>query len=118
MDKVFVRGLEVETVIGVYDWERKITQKVIIDLEMGCDVAAAAATDKIEDALNYKEVTKKLEAFVGDSRFQLVESLAEGIAQLLTGELGIPWVRLEVNKRGALSSARDVGVIIERGERG
>jgi dihydroneopterin aldolase len=116
-DIVFLRGLRIETVIGIYDWEREIRQPVVLDLEMASDVRRGAASDRIEDALDYKAVAKRLIGFVGDSRFQLVETLAERCAAILLEEFGIPWVRLSVNKIGAVSAARDVGVIIERGRR-
>jgi dihydroneopterin aldolase len=115
MDIVFLRDLRIETVIGIYDWERKIKQTVVLDLEMGSDVRKAAATEKIEDALNYKAVAKRMIAFVGDSQFQLVETLAERCAEIILNEFEVPWVRLSVNKIGAVSGARDVGVLIERG---
>ncbi len=117
MDIVFLRDLRIETVIGIYDWERKIRQEVILDLEMGCDIRKAAASERIEDALDYKAVAKRLIAFVGESEFQLVETLAERCAEILLQEFGIPWVRLSLNKIGAVTGARDVGVLIERGER-
>jgi dihydroneopterin aldolase len=115
MDIVFLRDLRIETVIGIYDWERKIKQTVVLDLEMGSDVRKAAATEKIEDALNYKAVAKRMIAFVGDSQFQLVETLAERCAEIILNEFEVPWVRLSVNKIGAVNGARDVGVLIERG---
>lgn len=115
MDIVFLRGLRIETTIGIYDWEKQIKQPVILDLEMGADVAQGAASDRIEDALDYKRVAKRLKEFVGGSRYELVETLAERCAALLREEFGIPWLRLSVNKIGAVSDATDVGVIIERG---
>jgi dihydroneopterin aldolase len=117
MDIVFLRDLRIETVIGIYDWERHTRQTVILDLEMGTDVAKAAASDDIEDALNYKAVAKRMIAFVEESEFMLVETLAERCAEIIREEFGVPWVRLSLNKVGAVSGARDVGVIIERGER-
>ena len=117
MDIVFLRDLRIETVIGIYEWERRTTQVVVLDLEMGTDIARAAATDRIEDTLNYKAVAKRLIQFVGESRFQLVETLAERCAGIILEEFGVPWVRLTLNKQGAVRGARDVGVIIERGER-
>lgn len=116
MDIVFVHGLEVETVIGIFDWERKVLQKVFIDLDMASDVRAAATTDSIEDALDYKAVATRVSDFVKDSTFQLVETLAEQVAEVVRKEFGVSWVRVRVNKRGALTGALDVGVIIERGE--
>jgi len=117
MDIVFLRDLRIETVIGIYDWEREIRQTVILDLEMGSDVRRGAVSDRIEDALDYKAVAKRLIQFVGESRFQLVETLAERCAGILLEEFGIPWVQLSINKIGAVSGARDVGVRIERGQR-
>jgi dihydroneopterin aldolase len=115
MDIVFIRDLRVDTVIGIYDWEREIRQTVVIDLEMGADVANAAQSDAIDDALDYKAVSKRLVDFVNGSEFQLVETLAERCAMIVLEEFQVPWVRLTLNKVGALSAARDVGVIIERG---
>ena len=117
MDIVFLKDLRIETVIGVYDWEREIRQTVVLDLEMGADVARAAARDDIEATLDYKAVAKRLTAFVEESEFQLVETLAERCAAIVREEFGVPWVRLTLNKVGAVSGARDVGVIIERGDR-
>lgn len=117
MDTVYLRDLRIDTVIGIYDWERRTRQTIILDLEMGADVARAAATERIEDALNYKAVAKRLIQFVGDSEFQLVETLAERCAEIILEEFDVPWVRLSLNKKGAVRGATDVGVIIERGER-
>jgi dihydroneopterin aldolase len=113
-DVVYLKDLRIETVIGIYDWERQIKQTIVLDIEMASDIAAAAATDNIEDALNYKSIAKRLIEFVGTSEFQLVETLAERIAQIIITEFGVPWLKLQVNKQGALRGARDVGVIIER----
>jgi dihydroneopterin aldolase len=114
LDTVFVRDLRIETVIGIWDWERRIKQVVRIDLEMGSDVRRAAATDGIEDALNYKDVAKRLIAFVEDSRFRLVETLAEAVARIVVTEFGVRWVRVSVAKPGAVQSSKEVGVVIER----
>ncbi|MCG7897662.1 MAG: dihydroneopterin aldolase [Candidatus Thiodiazotropha lotti] len=114
MDIVFIRDLRIETVIGIYDWEREITQTVVFDLEMGADIKRAAESDAIEDALDYKAVSKRLVSFVRESKFQLVETLAERCADIVLDEFNVPWVRLTLNKIGAVSMARDVGVIIER----
>lgn len=114
MDTVFITGLEVDTVIGIFDWERRIRQTVRMDIEMDADVAKAAATDAIEDALDYKAVSKRVQSFVRESEFQLVETLAERVAQLIIQEFGVPRVKLTLAKPGALRGARDVGVIVER----
>ena len=117
MDTVFIRELRIDTVIGIYEWEREIRQTVVLDLEMDADIAKAAATDAIEDTLDYKAVSKRLIEFVRASEFQLVETLAERCAAIVLEEFEVPWIRLTLNKVGAVSAARDVGVIIERGSR-
>ncbi|MDX1251601.1 MAG: dihydroneopterin aldolase [Gammaproteobacteria bacterium] len=117
MDIIYLRDLRIETVIGVYEWERRIKQTIILDIEMGTDIRKAAQTDSLDDTLNYKAVAKRLIEFVGNSQFQLVETLAERIAEIVLGEFQVPWLRLQVNKQGAVRGARDVGVIIERGVR-
>lgn len=117
MDIIFLRDLRIETVIGVYEWERRIKQVVSLDLEMAVNIRKAAASDDLADTLNYKAVAKRLIQFVGESRFNLVETLAERAAAILLEEFSIPWVRLTVSKPGAVRGARDVGVIIERGRR-
>ncbi len=115
MDIIYLSELKIETVIGIWDWERKIKQEVVINLEMGADIARAAETDQIDDTLNYKAVAKRLIQYVGDSEFQLVETLAERIAGIIRDEFDVPWVKVKINKRGAIRGARDVGVLIERG---
>ena len=117
MDIIFLRDLRIETVIGIYDWEREIKQTVVLDLEMATDIRKAAASDAIEDTLDYKSVAKRLISFVEESRFQLVETLAERCAAIVLDEFDVPWVRLTLNKQGAVRGARDVGVLIERGDR-
>lgn len=115
MDIIFLRDLRVETVIGIWDWERKIRQTVAIDLEMSADIRRAAASDSVADTLNYKSVAKRVQSFVAESSFQLVETLAEKIAAVVLDEFSVDWVRVSVNKPGAIRGARDVGVRIERG---
>ena len=117
MDIVFIEALEIDTVIGIYDWERQITQKVVLDIEMAFDNRRPAVSDDIVDTLNYKDVSKRLIAFVGESNFGLVESLAERCADILREEFGVPWLRLKLSKPGAVTGSRAVGVIIERGTR-
>jgi dihydroneopterin aldolase len=117
MDIIFIRDLRIDTVIGIYDWERSIKQTVHIDLELATDIARAAASDRIEDTLNYKAVAKKVIVFVEESSFQLVETLAERIVALVREEFSVAWVRLTLNKGGAVRGAQGVGVIIERGKR-
>lgn len=115
MDRVFIEDLNVQTVIGIYDWEREIKQTVSLDLEMEFDILMAAETDSIEDALDYKAVSKRLIRFIEDSEFQLVEALAERCAAIVLAEFPVQWLRLKVSKPGAVRGSSAVGVIIERG---
>jgi dihydroneopterin aldolase len=116
MDTIFLRDLRIETVIGIFDWERCIRQTVSIDLEMDADIRRAAATDSIEDTLNYKAVAKRLIQFVGDAEFGLIETLAEQVARIVVREFGVSRVRVVLHKPGAVRGAKDVGVIIVRGQ--
>ena len=113
-DTIFLRDLRVDTVVGVWQWERKIRQTVSIDLEMGADIPKAAATDRIEDTLNYKDVAKRVQQFVTESEFQLVETMAEKIAEHVLTEFDVPWIDVRINKPGAIRNAADVGVQIHR----
>lgn len=117
MDIIFLSDLEIETVIGIYDWEREIRQTVVLDIEMAWDIRKAAETDDITHALDYKTVSERIVEFVEQSSFYLVETLIEEIAAVLQHEFNIPWVKIRLNKRGAISRAKDVGIIIERGEK-
>ena len=114
MDIIFLHDLKVETVIGIWGWERKIRQTVNISLEMAADIRTAASSDCVDDTLNYKGVAKRVQQFVADYEFQLVETLAEKIAEIVNQEFQVPWVRVRVSKPGAIRGARDVGVQIER----
>ena len=114
MDKVFIEALEIECVIGIYDWERKIRQPVVLDIEMDFDNRAPAASDDIADTLDYKAVSKRLIEFVGQSDYGLVETLAERCAEIVLAEFGVSWLRLKLSKPGAVRGAVAVGVIIER----
>jgi 7,8-dihydroneopterin aldolase/epimerase/oxygenase len=117
MDIVYIRDLKVATVIGIFDWERRIRQTVSLDLEMATDIRRAAATDHINDTLDYKAVGKRLISFIEASKFQLVETMAERVAEIVLNEFPVPWLRLRVSKPGALRGAQDVGIIIERGNK-
>ncbi|MDF1628906.1 MAG: dihydroneopterin aldolase [Alcanivoracaceae bacterium] len=117
MDIVYIRDLKVATVIGIFDWERRIRQTVSLDLEMATDIRRAAASDHIDDALDYKAVGKRLISFIEASEFQLVETLAERVAEIVVQEFSVPWLRLRVSKPGALRGSQDVGIIIERGDK-
>ena len=116
MDLVYIHELAIDTIIGIYDWEREQKQTVIINLEMGTDIRPAAASEDIEKALDYKQVAKRLIAFVEAAEFLLIESMAEQIARLVMDEFKVPWLRLQLGKPGAVTGSKDVGVIIERGQ--
>lgn len=116
MDRVFIEDLRIQTVIGVFDWEREIQQIVSLDLEMAFDIAPSAASDDIHDTLDYKAVSKRLIQFVEGSEFQLVEALAEHCARIVLAEFPVRWLRLKLSKPGAVRGSSAVGVIIERGE--
>ncbi len=117
MDIVYLRDLKISCVIGVWEWERRIKQTVAVDLDMAADVRAAASSDRLEDTLDYKAVTKRLIDFVEKSEFHLVETLAEKIAAIILTEFSVSWVRVRINKKGAIRGASEVGVVIERGTR-
>lgn len=117
MDIVFIERLKIDTIIGIYEWERMVRQTVTLDLEMAFDNTAPAATDSIDDALNYKAVSKRLIEFVEASEFGLVETLAERCARIVREEFGVAWLRLRLRKPGAVRGAKAVGVQIERGTR-
>ena len=117
MDIVFVSDLDIDTVIGIFDWEREIRQTVRLNIEMNTDVRKAALTDRIEDALDYKAVSKRLIAFVQKSEFGLVETLAERCAEIILNEFPVQWVRLKLDKPGAVRGSRSVGILIERGQK-
>ena len=114
MDHVFIEGLEIEALIGIYDWERRIRQPLVFDIEMAFDNRVPAATDAIADTLNYKAISNRIVEYVSQSSFELVETLAERVAQIVITEFGVQRVRLKLSKPGAVRGARAVGVMIER----
>ncbi|MHB1869994.1 MAG: dihydroneopterin aldolase [Steroidobacteraceae bacterium] len=113
-DRIFLRGLTAECIIGFIDWERRVKQTVVVDLELPVDCARAAATDEVTDTVDYKRVAKRVLAYIEASEFKLVETLAQRLAELLLAEFALEWVRLSLSKPGAIRSSRDVGVTIER----
>ena len=117
MDIIFLNDLKIDTIIGIYDWERETRQTISLDLEMATDISEAAKTDNIENTLDYKAVSKRLISFVEGSEFLLVERLAEECAQIIIKEFNVPWVRLRLNKGEAISGASGVGILIERGKK-
>ena len=114
MDKIFLRELKVETIIGFWEWERRIKQIVSIDLEIGADARVAASSDGIAGTLNYEQLAKRLVEYVGGSQHQMVEALATAIGRIVIRDFGAPWVKVSVAKPGAIPSAREVGIVIER----
>jgi 7,8-dihydroneopterin aldolase/epimerase/oxygenase len=113
-DRIFLHGLTTECIIGFIDWERRVKQTVVLDIELPVDCARASLSDEVSDTLDYKKVAKRVLAFVESSEFQLVETLAHRLALLILAEFSIEWVRVSLNKPGAIRSSRDVGVVVER----
>lgn len=114
LDRIFLRDIRVEAVVGIWEWERRITQTVSIDLEFATDARKAAASDSIEGTLDYKRVAKRVIEYVGNAEFQLVESLADSLAAVIVREFGVAWVQVSVAKPGAVEGSREVGIIISR----
>lgn len=117
LDIVFIEDLRIDTIIGIYDWEREVKQTIALDIEMAADNKKAAASENIDDALNYKAVAKRMIAFTEESQFQLVETLSERLVAIIMDEFNVPWCRLKLSKLGAVTGSRSVGVILERGQR-
>lgn len=115
MDKVFIEQLEVITTIGVYDWEQQIKQKLVLDIEMAHDNRPAGKSDDVIDALDYSQVSEAVLNHIEGGRFLLVERVAEEIAELIMTRFNVPWIKIRLTKPGAVAQAKDVGVIIERG---
>jgi dihydroneopterin aldolase len=113
-DIVFLRGLAIETTIGFFEWERHVKQTVVIDLEFPVDCARAAGSDSVKDTVDYKSMAKRTIGFVSEAQFHLVETLAHKLATTLLEEFSIEWIRMSINKPGAIRGSRDVGVTIER----
>lgn len=114
MDKIFIHALKTEAIVGIFDWERQVKQTVVMDIAFSADIRKAALSDSIDDTLNYKRVAKRVLAFVEQSSFHLVETLAESVAMLILEEFGLSWVSIALSKPGAIRSSRDVGVMLER----
>ncbi|MEC9205749.1 MAG: dihydroneopterin aldolase [Pseudomonadota bacterium] len=114
MDTIFIKELCVDTVIGIYDWERKIKQVICIDLELGTNIALASKSDDVQDTLDYKEIAKSVKSFVQKSEFKLVESLAEETIKLIFKKFDVTYIKGRFSKPGAVTGSKEVGVIIER----
>ncbi len=117
MDIIYLHDLAIDCVIGAWDWEREITQTVYVDLDMAFDISRPGRSDDLDDTLSYKDVSIQVSELVVRRQFKLVEAMAEEIADLLLDEFDVPWCRVRINKKGAVSRAQDVGVIIERGKK-
>jgi 7,8-dihydroneopterin aldolase/epimerase/oxygenase len=113
-DRIFLHGLTTECIIGFIDWERRVKQTVVLDIELPVDCRRAASSDEVADTLDYKKVAKRVLAFIEASEFKLVETLAHRVALLILEEFAVAWVRVALNKPGAIRNSRDVGVVIER----
>ncbi len=116
MDIIYLNDLRIDTVIGIYEWERKIKQTLIFDIEIAADTGIAALSDSIEDAVSYEAVAQRLISYVSAAQFELLETLAEKVAGILMDEFNARWCRIRLNKPGAVRGARNVGIIIERGD--
>jgi dihydroneopterin aldolase len=114
MDKIVLTELKIETVIGIWEWEKRNPQTILIDLEMQTDIKKASETDSIEDALDYKAITQRIKNFTKNNKFELIETLAEKLAQLILQEFNVPWLRLSVSKPFAIRDSKNVGLTIER----
>lgn len=117
MDIVFVENLKIAACIGVWEWERRVKQNLIVDIQLGCDIHQAAQSDSIEDAISYKDVATRIHDFVAESNFKLIESVAESIATIILEEFSATWCRVKISKPRAVEKASNVGVIIERGSK-
>ena len=117
MDTIRIKGLKAETLVGVHDWERKLPRPVVVDLELATDAVRAAKSDALKDAIDYAAVADAVTGFLGASKFQLIETLAQRLAEKLQAQFGVAWLRLELHKPGAVAGAQDISVTIERGKR-
>ena len=115
MDRILIEGLEVETCIGVYDWERTIQQRLVFDLDIQTDIRAAAVSDDLANTLDYKALSDRVIEYVSATSFELIEALAENLAELLIDEFDLSWLVLKISKPGAVPQARNVALVIERG---
>jgi 7,8-dihydroneopterin aldolase/epimerase/oxygenase len=113
-DRIYLRGLKSQCIIGFIDWERQVPQTVVLDLEFPCNCTRAAANDAVADTVDYKQIAKRVLAFVGESRFLLIETLAHRLALLLLKEFSLEWVKIDLSKPGAIRHSRDVGVSVMR----
>lgn len=114
MDIVFIENLKVPASIGVWEWEHRIKQNLIFDIELGCDLQQAAQSDNVENTVSYKDVSLRISEFIAESKFNLLETVAEKIAGLILDEFPVSWCKVKVSKPRAVEMAKNVGVIVER----
>ncbi|MFQ0992549.1 dihydroneopterin aldolase [Gilliamella apicola] len=113
-DKVLIEGLTVLTTIGVYEWEKTIKQKLILDLEMSWDNKPAGESDDVSLCLDYFLVSQSITSFIQSTQFELIECVAERVAQLVIQKFSVQWLKVKVSKPGAIANASNVAVVIER----
>lgn len=113
-DTIFISGLEIETIIGVYDWEREEPRPLFIDIEIGCDISLPSSSDDIADTIDYDLLSKEIGSFASKASYQLIEAFAEAVAQIVLSQNGCEWVKLTINKPGAVENAVSVGISIFR----
>ena len=114
MDKIYIHGLKLQTIIGIYDWERAKKQPLIIDIDIGTSFTQAIQSDDIRDCINYADVAEKISLFADSHSFQLVETFTEQIAQFILSEYQAQWVKIKLNKPQAIKNAESTGIVIER----
>ena len=114
MDKIILTDLRINAVIGIWDWEKRNPQTISIDLEMQTDTKKASQSDSIENALDYKAVSKRVKQFIQASQYNLIETLAENVAKIILVEFDIPWLKLSISKPFAIRGSKNIGVCIER----
>ena len=114
MDKIILTDLRIDAVIGIWDWEKRNPQTISIDLEMQMDTKKASQSDSIEDALDYKAVSKRVKQFIQASQFNLIETLAENVAKIILEEFDVQWLKLRISKPFAIRDSRNISISIER----
>lgn len=114
MDIIYLHGLKCECTIGVWNWEKSITQTLVLDIELGTDISKAATNDDLNDALDYQAVCEQIQNYAKENTFELIETLVERLASLILDNFETPWVRIKLDKGQAVRGVKNVGVIIER----
>lgn len=117
MDTIFIHGLQCECVIGVWEWEKKITQTLVLDIDLATDITKAAKSDDLQDTLDYKKISDRVMEYAKDNPFDLIETLIERLAEVILSDFDVPWVRIRLDKGGVVKKVKHVGVMIERGTR-